>query len=300
VILASPGSAGSTTVRITNLRANASALGSNATIFATVNITGSTTVPVDNNSLVIADTRPGLVVTVSAAAYKNCVFPEETFTVSFKEGFASAFRPVGDADVDNTTAGGAYSNESGFNPTPLGSGTLTSLSSIGQATQGTRLMARFSSVPPGATLTVPRQISLTNMTLQLVTGTGSDGSGGTVTSGTGTNTVTTIAVYEVTIINATSLALQETVDVDVSVSYSIPGPLGTANVDGNFAPVSTTFTASSSAPEPRFVDELVNEEAFTIGACRTILLWPFVSNQVGFDTGLAISNTSTDPFGTVP
>jgi hypothetical protein len=27
-------------------------------------------------------------------------------------------------------------------------------------------------------------------------------------------------------------------------------------------------------------------------------LFPFVTNQSGFDTGLAISNTSTDPFGT--
>ena len=34
--------------------------------------------------------------------------------------------------------------------------------------------------------------------------------------------------------------------------------------------------------------------------CRTILLYPFVTNQAGFDTGLAIANTSTDPFGTGP
>jgi hypothetical protein len=301
VVLASPGSAGSMTVRITNLRANASALGSNATIFATVNITGSTTVPVDNNSLVVADTRPGLVVTVSAASYKNCVVPTTTFSVSFKEGFGSAFRPVGDADVNNTTAGGAYANESGYNPTPLANGTLTSLSSIGQATQGTRLMARFSSIPsPGVTLSVPTQLTVgANMTLQLVTGTGSDGSGGTVTSGTGTNTVTTIAVYEVTAINATSLATQETVVLPVTVSYAIPGPLGTGQVNGNFAPTSTTFTASASAPEPRFVDSATNADAFTVGACRTILLWLFVSNQAGFDTGLAISNTSTDSFGMI-
>ncbi len=30
---------------------------------------------------------------------------------------------------------------------------------------------------------------------------------------------------------------------------------------------------------------------------QTSLLFPFVTNQLGFDTGLAISNTSTDPFG---
>src|SRR5207248_11308694 len=29
-------------------------------------------------------------------------------------------------------------------------------------------------------------------------------------------------------------------------------------------------------------------------------LFPFVTNQAGFDTGIAIANTSTDPFGTGP
>jgi hypothetical protein len=29
-------------------------------------------------------------------------------------------------------------------------------------------------------------------------------------------------------------------------------------------------------------------------------LFPFITNQVGFDTGMAIMNTSTDPFGTKP
>ena len=29
-------------------------------------------------------------------------------------------------------------------------------------------------------------------------------------------------------------------------------------------------------------------------------MYPFVTNQAGFDTGIAIANTSTDPFGTGP
>ena len=32
--------------------------------------------------------------------------------------------------------------------------------------------------------------------------------------------------------------------------------------------------------------------------CRTNILFPFVTNQGGFDTGIAISNTSADPFNT--
>ena len=30
------------------------------------------------------------------------------------------------------------------------------------------------------------------------------------------------------------------------------------------------------------------------------LLFPFVTNQSGFDSGIEIANTSTDPFGTTP
>jgi hypothetical protein len=48
-----------------------------------------------------------------------------------------------------------------------------------------------------------------------------------------------------------------------------------------------TFAASSNTP--------VNINAF--GACATNLLFPFVSTA-GFDTGVAISNTGTDPLGT--
>jgi hypothetical protein len=37
--------------------------------------------------------------------------------------------------------------------------------------------------------------------------------------------------------------------------------------------------------------------AFRIDSCVTNLLFPFVTNQAGFDTGIAVANTSRDPFG---
>jgi hypothetical protein len=49
----------------------------------------------------------------------------------------------------------------------------------------------------------------------------------------------------------------------------------------NFAVTSSTNTVTGS----------------TFNLCTTSLLFPFVTNQLGFDTGLAIANTSTDPFG---
>jgi len=83
-------------------------------------------------------------------------------------------------------------------------------------------------------------------------------------------------------------------------------PAGTATVNLSFAPTPTAaFTAAAAAAAsgtlsiPRFVaDTSAARNILNINICRTILLYPYVTNIQGFDTGLAIANTSTDPFGT--
>jgi len=118
----------------------------------------------------------------------------------------------------------------------------------------------------------------------------------TPTSGTSAT-----AVWEV--INTNPDAI-ETFRFGAFISYTAnPGTnspsagVGTANL--SFAPTSTA-TSATSGPIPRFIDTSTAKTAITIAICRTILLFPFLTNQAGFDTGIAISNTSTDPFGTVP
>jgi len=77
-------------------------------------------------------------------------------------------------------------------------------------------------------------------------------------------------------------------------------------VNLSYAPTATanTFTASagaaasSSLPIPRFQDTSTAANILTISLCQTDLLFPFVTNINGFDTGIAIANTTTDPFGT--
>jgi hypothetical protein len=39
---------------------------------------------------------------------------------------------------------------------------------------------------------------------------------------------------------------------------------------------------------------------FSIVVCQCNLLFPFVTNQAGFDTGIALANTTVDPYGTTP
>jgi RHS repeat-associated protein len=83
---------------------------------------------------------------------------------------------------------------------------------------------------------------------------------------------------------------------------SVPSPtIGTATVNGSYAPISTASgAASSSLPVPRFADTTSATNSFQVYVAPTNLLFPFVTNQAGFDTGLAIANTSAVPFGTTP
>jgi hypothetical protein len=94
----------------------------------------------------------------------------------------------------------------------------------------------------------------------------------------------------------------DTLSFAVSLAFrnvNNPGT-GTMTVNGSYAPISTVNTMSSTAPIPRFQDTSTAANAANIALCQTVLLFPFVANQAGFDTGMAISNTTSDPFGTAP
>jgi hypothetical protein len=67
--------------------------------------------------------------------------------------------------------------------------------------------------------------------------------------------------------------------------------------DGVFT---TTNATQGQVPTPRFaVISTQQGQWTTINLCQTTLLYPFVTGASGFDTGIAVANTSMDPFGTV-
>jgi len=230
--------------------------------------------------------------------------------------------------VDQNIPGTNYGTESGFySSTGVGATAFSgNLAGAGLASAATRVMAKFAGIPTGVTLYVT--VTQTNTgtanpwgtTANLVVGSDNNGNGGTfavASNGAGTlsgggkqalfaitstGTGTGIAVWELTKVNLNQI---DQVSFGVTVSYTsntaqnLPA-LGNSNVSGTFAPISTTTTAVAGAPVPRFADTSGGNTtaAFTINACVTDILFPFVTNQAGFDTGVAIANTSLDPWAT--
>jgi len=94
------------------------------------------------------------------------------------------------------------------------------------------------------------------------------------------------------------------VQTSANVPNNSPAP-GTGTVNLSYAPTpSTAFSASAGSSAsgsltiPRFADTSTARNIVTVNICQTLLLFPFVTNQSGFDTGIAIANSSQDPIGT--
>jgi hypothetical protein len=233
--------------------------------------------------------------------------------------------------------GTIYSGESGFTLNNNSVAVGGPYGAVGITDAGTRFTAVFNNIPAGARVFVSQYGVTVNSTSGLVNGQISSGNSvaqaitsDTVPDGDGTipaaTTFTTppncpgpgasISVIEITPTSGSTATASwestsnsptaiDTYQFGVFITYTAsPGtnsPMaGTGTVNLRYGPASTATTASASAPEPRFLDTSSAKSAISIGICRTVLLFPFVTNQAGFDTGLALANTSTDPFGTTP
>jgi hypothetical protein len=253
--------------------------------------------------------------------------------INFQEGFATSTKlqtpPTAAANPSVLGTPGNFQNtESGL--------WLQGLSGngYGVADFGTRVKFTFANLQAGATVYVPTTIlsqqTFAGSTLPLGTngigvtsvfrmtssesGTFSAVSPTTGVSGlpTGMAAVTAVSGGAVVVYELTGQAYNGTVSVASGTLESFTAPflvtftaspstnspaVGTATVQVDYAPTSSVVTASSG-PIPRFIQTSPTTNLFSINACSTVLLFPFITNTAGFDTGMAIANTSTDPFGT--
>ncbi len=258
------------------------------------------------------------------------------FSITIREGFASSFKRrnialtpdgvIAPAPVAQNVPGFPYNTESGFYAPAL----FTAHPIIGLADFGTRILLRFNNLGSGVHIFVPTAVPLldpgnaASVTDQPPSGPGlaaglahgqltlvsADVNGN---SGPGFSAVTPAGLAEVNYSGTTGYATYEVVAsaanvpehavIPVSVAFfsnttqNLPAP-GQSTVSVSFAPLSNVGVASSSDPIPRFGDTSTPRNVFSIDLCTCDLLFPFVTNQAGFDTGIALANTSLDPFGT--
>ena len=272
-----PGTPGATrTLRMVNIRVNASAAGLTVTptpVNLLVSVTGSLTLPLSSPFLVVGYIQKSLDVSVEGATLIQCVDPDEDVVVTFKELIPNAWRTAGNAtgfpqndllQIYNTES--MYWDES---PTNWPGG-------AGRATQATQLQIVFSGLPSGVSIGSPSLSS----------------PGGTSFAVTSSATTITLTV------TTANVGASETLTVNVPIIYTTSLPaIGAGTVAGSYAPTSTVITPIAT-PVPRFTDTGAATAAFEILPCETRLLFPFVTSIEGWDTGIAISNTSKDPFGT--
>ncbi|MCX6605741.1 MAG: hypothetical protein NTV52_19400, partial [Acidobacteria bacterium] len=184
-----PGTTTTRIVRITNVRANANQLGVSSTLIPTqivmfVSATSTTSIPINNPQQTVAFIQPGLTfgirTVLNQTNYLQCVSNNRTAATDsssamasmrhilrFSEGFASSFKrrniAYTNADVSpvpqpQNTPNNNFFTETGFyNPFVVSgnnntSGLTSNIASAGLASQGTRLMARFTNVPAGVVL----------------------------------------------------------------------------------------------------------------------------------------------------
>jgi len=300
-----------TTLRVTSMRANASQLGvPNAATFpstqvtAFVSITGPTAISVNNNVLNVAVPILGLIVTPgNIVTGLQCLDTSAVSSLKLTEGFATAFKTIG---VPTFTPG-TTQVETGYYAPGSNNG--------GGASQSTRFLIRFFNIPQGVSVSVPKNINNGSsmfdsdaLWIRYVSGADSNGAGGSATSATDSLTVglsggfgsVTYEVIDDDPFRLENITIPITVSWVADTTNDLPA-IGTGQVSASFAPLSTVVTANLGAPEPRFLDNSGDPDTFvSIIRCTTTLLFPFVTNQAGFDTGMAISNTSQDWLGTDP
>jgi hypothetical protein len=152
-----------------------------------------------------------------------------------------------------------------------------------------------------------------NTGVMVLTSTDSAGAGGFLRSNASTTSPFTLvktsglSVYEILYTDPFSLELADVpcvVAYQANVNQNLPTPGITTQVTGGFAPFYTSTAAGQPEPNntfgspthiPRFIPGTGPKDLFLINKCACNLLFPYVVSAAGFDTGIAIANSSADP-----
>jgi len=254
---------------------------------------------------IIANPYP--VCTGNTNPFSTSTAPTTSFYVAVNEGFAGAFKSV--ADEASTTA--------------VAAAAISSSSVSNKVNSGTRIKLVFSNIAPGVSIFTPQTVSTTQINAGAASSVAGDGAvlsaitseliPSTTGALPGTSAVTGYVgstTYAAATVSGTTATVIYEVAADalngidtfsIPVVYQVP--------TNTVAPTTTAITVTTSlAPQPATAasiipsfsstaPSIVTTNTITFSACSTTLLFPFVTNANGFETGIAIANTSKDPFG---
>jgi hypothetical protein len=318
-----------TTLRLTNIRGNAAAVGEGGAILGTLTIFSFAGISVTpTNQQTLANVFEGLVTDYDTPVTGlQCEIFDGEYVITLNEGFAGSFKTLGVPTFvqgDFAAENGYFVCDSGNN---FGAGSCgdpqSNAGTGGGATQATRFLIRLLGVQDGVEVSAYNAINESGpfggpcsvspgggpLCIERVIGADSNGKGGATTGDGGDDEVALDSdgngyiVYE---LKEGDPFLRQSIDVPIIVAWepdttNDEPAIGSSSLLVTFAPLSDVGSASKTAPSPRFIDDAGDPATFvTVVRCSTTLLFPFVSNRFGFDTGLAISNTSMDWKGTAP
>jgi len=227
--------------------------------------------------------------------------PHNEFQITVNEGFPGAFKLQTDPNLSATNQ-----EQGAFINAPNG---------VGVASSATQITLTFANVPATATIYVPTTVSfagnLTAATLTLLNSQVAATSPSGLTLIPGTNGPVAAlpaavggiitAVYTVT---ATNALQQENFVIPVYLNLpatTAAAPLaaqGPITVLESFAPSGALPASGLANSVPIFATTTntpINLQSIVL--CNTTLLFPYVTNAAGYETGIAIANTTTDNLG---
>jgi len=291
-------------IRVTNVRVNANSLAAGSFVTGTILATFGIQ---NQQNLVLGAIQQSLSVAVSSVTnFAQCnstpTAGTVVSTITVKELVNTAFKAPASLPA-NSTPGQWYQN--GVNtesqtvlPAGITGWTNALGATPGLADSATRIRVNFSNVPAGVSLSLP--VSVGNATSSIQATSAGDVGGFSLAGSAITLTSAGSVTYEVRTQNGSAI---DSFAIPVTITYTYVPPstpnVGTILASATYAPTTAEVTTLNPGfGIPRFADTSVLTPFITLAACQTDLLFTFMTNQAGFDTGFEIANTSTDPFGT--
>ena len=270
------------TMTIGGIMADASAVGNGEDITATVMVSGTAA---SGSPVKLADVTTGLAIKVTGASGLQCEAGKAVATIMFTEGFTSAIRAVAN-DPDTTE--------------------------VDESDRNSVLVLNFRGIPDDVTVMASLMGTGTAMKddmtdlapLMLVTGKteGADKDGMVSLSSAGVGEVKYTFDTGLLVDDNSDGVFDEDDDTrhiddvtkewnDVKITFTWEAgepPLDMGTVTVSYHPVD-----DGTDDIPRYVAGLTND-VIEINDCTTTLLFPFVTNQLGFNTGLVLTNASKE------